>query len=66
MNYEDYHMEGTSLVYLFKTGDATFNSKFAVTKQNFTVAGDNGHMNTIAKNIFSNKIGHDKLYREIK
>ena len=56
MNYEDYHMEGTSLVYLFKTGDATFNSKFAVTKQNFTVAGDNGHMNTIAKNIFSNKM----------
>ena len=56
MNYEDYHMEGTGLVYLFKTGDATFNSRFAVTKQNFTVAGDNGHMNTIAKNIFSNKM----------
>lgn len=56
MNYEDYHMEGTGLVYLFKTGDATFNNKFAVTKQNFTVAGDNGHMNTIVKNIFSNKM----------
>lgn len=56
MNYEDYRMEGTGLVYLFKTGDATFNSRFAVTKQNFTVAGDNGHMNTIAKNIFSNKM----------
>jgi len=56
MNYEDYRMEGTGLVYLFKTGDATFNNKFAVTKQNFTVAGDNGHMNTIVKNIFSNKM----------
>ena len=56
MNYEDYRMEGTGLVYLFKTGDATFNSKFFVKKQNFTVAGDNGHMNTIAKNIFSNKM----------
>ncbi len=56
MNYEDYKMRGTGLVYLFRTGDATFNSNFAVTKQNFTVAGANGHMNTIEKNIFANQM----------
>jgi len=56
MNYQDYHMKGTGLVYLFKTGDATFNNKFSVTKQNFTVSGDNGRMNTIVKDIFANKM----------
>ena len=56
MNYEDYKMRGTGLVYLFNTGDATFNSNFSVTKQNFTVGGINGTMNTVEKNIFANKM----------
>ncbi len=56
MNYEDYKMKGRGLVYLFKTGDATFNGDFAVTKQNFTVGGANGHMNTVEKNIFANRM----------
>ena len=56
MNYDDYKMNGTGLVYLFKTGDATLNSNFSVTKQNFTVSGDSGRMNTIVKDIFANKM----------
>lgn len=56
MNYDDYKMNGTGLVYLFKTGDATLNSNFSVTKQNFTVSGSNGTMNTIVKDIFANKM----------
>ncbi|EEY35251.1 LptA/OstA family protein [Pseudoleptotrichia goodfellowii] len=56
MNYDDYKMKGTGLVYLFKTGDATLKSNFSVTKQNFTVSGSNGTMNTIVKNIFANNM----------
>lgn len=56
MNYEDYRLAGTNLVYAFKTGDATFHSKFAVTKQNFNVNGANGRMNTVTKDIFANRM----------
>lgn len=56
LNYDDYKMNGSSLIYLFKTGEATLNSKFNVSKQNFTVSGDNGKVNTIQKNIFANKM----------
>lgn len=56
MNYDDYKMNGSGLVYLFKTGDATLKSNFSVTKQNFTVNGSSGTMNTIVKNIFANNM----------
>ncbi|MDO5088359.1 MAG: LptA/OstA family protein [Leptotrichiaceae bacterium] len=56
MNYDDYKMNGTGLVYLFKTGDATLTGNFSVTKQNFTVNGSDGTMNTIVKNIFANNM----------
>jgi len=56
MNYDDYKMNGNGLVYQFKTGDTTFTANFAVTKQNFTVRGSNGTMNTIAKDIFANNM----------
>ena len=49
-------MNGNGLVYQFKTGDTTFTANFAVTKQNFTVRGSNGTMNTIAKDIFANNM----------
>ena len=56
MNYDDYKMNGTGLVYLFKTGHATLNKNFSVTKQNFSVSGNSGIMNTINKDIFANKM----------
>ena len=55
-NYDDYKMDGTGLVYSFATGDATMNGPFNVRKQNFTVHGENGTMNTISKDIYANKM----------
>ncbi len=55
-NYDDYKMDGTGLVYVFPTGDATMNGPFNVKKQNFNVHGANGTMNTISKDIFANKM----------
>ena len=55
-NYDDYKMDGTGLVYVFPTGDATMNGPFNVKKQNFNVHGVNGTMNTISKDIFANKM----------
>lgn len=55
-NYDDYKMDGTGLVYVFPTGDATMNGPFNVKKQNFNVHGANGTMNTISKDIFTNKM----------
>ena len=56
VNYDDYKMDGTGLVYSFATGDATMNGPFNVRKQNFTVHGENGTMNTISKDIYANKM----------
>ena len=55
-NYDDYKMDGTGLIYVFPTGDATMNGSFNVKKQNFNVHGANGTMNTISKDIFANKM----------
>ena len=55
-NYDDYKMDGTGLIYVFPTGDATMNGPFNVKKQNFNVHGANGTMNTISKDIFANKM----------
>ena len=55
-NYDDYKMDGTGLVYVFPTGDATMSGPFNVKKQNFNVHGANGTMNTISKDIFANKM----------
>ena len=55
-NYDDYKMDGTGLIYVFPTGDATMNGSFNVKKQNFNVQGANGTMNTISKDIFANKM----------
>ena len=55
-NYDDYKMDGTGLVYVFPTGNATMNGPFNVKKQNFNVHGANGKMNTISKDIFANKM----------
>ena len=55
-NYDDYKMDGTGLIYVFLTGDATMNGPFNVKKQNFNVHGANGTMNTISKDIFANKM----------
>ena len=55
-NYDDYKMDGTGLIYVFPTGDATMNGQFNVKKQNFNVHGANGTMNTISKDIFANKM----------
>ena len=55
-NYDDYKMDGTGLIYVFPTGDATMNGSFNVNKQNFNVHGANGTMNTISKDIFANKM----------
>ena len=55
-NYDDYKMDGTNLVYVFPTGNAVMNGPFNVKKQNFTVHGENGKMNTISKDIFANKM----------
>lgn len=55
-NYDDYKMDGTGLVYVFPTGDATMTGPFNVKKQNFNVHGTNGNMNTISKDIFANKM----------
>ena len=56
VNYDDYKMDGIGLVYSFATGDATMNGPFNVRKQNFTVHGENGTMNTISKDIYANKM----------
>lgn len=56
INYEDYKMSGTDMFYQFKTGDTTFNRAFSITKQNFTVKGSDGRMNTLVKNIFANNM----------
>lgn len=56
INYEDYKMSGTDMFYKFKTGDTTFNRAFSITKQNFTVKGSDGRMNTLVKNIFANNM----------
>ena len=56
VNYDDYKMDGTGLIYSFATGDATMNGPFNVRKQNFTVHGENGTMNTISKDIYANKM----------
>ena len=56
VNYDDYKMDGTGLVYSFATGDATMNGPFNARKQNFTVHGENGTMNTISKDIYANKM----------
>ncbi len=56
INYEDYKMSGTDMFYKFKTGDTTFNRTFSITKQNFTVKGSDGRMNTLVKNIFANNM----------
>lgn len=56
MNYDDYKMSGTDLVYTFSSGDAVLNKKFDISKQNFNVSGENGTANTINKHIFSNKM----------
>ncbi|WP_369712587.1 LptA/OstA family protein [Leptotrichia sp. HSP-342] len=55
-NYDDYKMDGTGLVYVFPTGDATMKGPFNVRKQNFNVHGATGTMNTISKDIFANKM----------
>ena len=55
-NYDDYKMDGTGLIYVFPTGDATMNGPFNVKKQNFNVHGANGTMNTISKDILANKM----------
>jgi len=55
-NYDDYKMDGTGLVYAFQTGDASMKGPFNVRKQNFTVHGANGTMNTVSKDIFANKM----------
>ena len=55
-NYDDYKMDGTGLIYVFPSGDATMNGPFNVKKQNFNVHGANGTMNTISKDIFANKM----------
>jgi len=55
-NYDDYKMDGTGLVYAFQTGEASMKGPFNVRKQNFTVHGENGTMNTISKDIFANKM----------
>ncbi len=56
MNYDGYVMDGTNLIYMFKTGEATLNSFFNVRRQNFVVSGDRGSLNTINKNIYSNNM----------
>ena len=55
-NYDDYKMDGTGLVYAFQTGEASMKGPFNVRKQNFTVHGANGTMNTISKDIFANRM----------
>ena len=56
INYEDYKMHGNDMVYQFKSGDTFFNKSFSITKQNFTINGSNGKMNTLLKNIFANNM----------
>ena len=56
IKYEDYKMTGTDMIYEFKSGETTFNRSFSITKQNFTVSGSSGRMNTLIKNIYVNNM----------
>ena len=56
LNYDGYVINGTNLIYTFKTGDATLNSNFAIRRQNFVVSGSSGNANTNSKNIFANNM----------
>lgn len=56
MNYDDYKLEGSNLMYILKTGEVKLRGKFNILKQNFKVEGTEGEINTSEKNILANKM----------